>query len=86
MRKVSDQEGLIEHITSFYKNLFGNNEHNYLKLGDDFWSNEDKLNPDFGDKLCEPFSEEEIKKAVFSMKSESAPGPNGFSVQFFKSF
>ena len=27
-----------------------------------------------------------MKSALFEMKSASAPGPNGFGVQFFKSF
>lgn len=36
---------------------------------------------------CSPlFQKNEIKKVIFSMRSESAPGPNGFGVQFFKSF
>ena len=36
--------------------------------------------------LIKHFSEEEIKAAIFEMKSASAPGPNGFGVHFFKSF
>lgn len=36
--------------------------------------------------LIKPFSEEEVKAAIFEMKSDSAPGPNGFGAQFFKTF
>jgi hypothetical protein len=34
--------------------------------------------------LEEPFTEKEVACAIGGMKSESAPGPNGFTVTFFK--
>ena len=36
--------------------------------------------------MVKEFHEEEVKTAMFSMKSNSAPGPNGFGVTFFKNF
>jgi hypothetical protein len=33
-----------------------------------------------------PFSEEELKKALWSMRSDSSPGPDGFGPAFFKAF
>jgi hypothetical protein len=34
----------------------------------------------------EPFSEKEVYMAIESMKSDSAPGPNGFTVVFLRSY
>ncbi|XP_074305592.1 uncharacterized protein LOC141640811 [Silene latifolia] len=34
--------------------------------------------------LLSPFTDEEIKKTIFSIPNEKAPGPNGYSSQFFK--
>jgi hypothetical protein len=33
-----------------------------------------------------PFSEEEVRKAVFESYPEGAPGPNGLSFIFYKQF
>jgi hypothetical protein len=35
-------------------------------------------------QLLEPFLEKEVSEAIGVMKSNSAPGPNGFTVIFFK--
>ena len=34
--------------------------------------------------LTLPFSEEEVKHAVFDMKIDSAPDPDGFSISFYR--
>jgi hypothetical protein len=36
--------------------------------------------------LTTPYSEEEVKKAVFQMEHKKAPGPGGFHVEFYQSF
>jgi hypothetical protein len=33
--------------------------------------------------LKAPYSEEEVKKAIFQMKHNKAPGPNGFPAEFY---
>jgi hypothetical protein len=34
--------------------------------------------------LLNPFTEEEINKVVWDMESDKAPGPDGFSIHFYK--
>jgi hypothetical protein len=33
--------------------------------------------------LTAPFSEEEVKMAIFDMEHNKAPGPDGFSTEFY---
>lgn len=37
-------------------------------------------------ELTKVFEDEEIKRVIMEMKENSAPGPNGFGVVFFKNF
>jgi hypothetical protein len=45
-----------------------------------------QLDEDDKDLLTSPFSLEEIKEVVFSLKHNSAPGPDGFPSEFFQDF
>jgi len=36
-------------------------------------------------ELCMPFTDTEIKEAMFSIQNHKSPGPDGFSSGFFKS-
>jgi len=36
-------------------------------------------------ELCKPFTDNDIKKAMFSIPNHKSPGPDGFSSGFFKS-
>jgi hypothetical protein len=57
-----------------------------MRLGEDFWPTELNLEGTNKEQLTKPFSLEEVKNVVMGMKENSAPGPNGFSVSFFKNF
>ena len=50
------------------------------------WDTEEKLSEEDRVELGKPFSMEEIEFAVKTMKTNTAPGPDGFSVQFYKEF
>ena len=36
--------------------------------------------------LIAPFTEEEVRKAVFQMEHNKAPGPDGFPAEFYQNF
>ena len=46
------------------------------------WENSRKLTEEDNELLCRPFTEEEVKRAVFDMKENTAPRPDGFGVTF----
>lgn len=42
------------------------------------------ISPENNAELCKPVTEEEIIKTIWSMDSDKAPGPDGFSIHFYK--
>jgi hypothetical protein len=68
----------------FYKNLFAKEPEVPVKLGLSFWDEKDKVSAEENSALLAPFSEEEIKNAVFSCYPEGAPGPDGLPFLFFQ--
>lgn len=60
---------LLKHAIGFYKDLFGPTSGNLFHLDPDSWGDNEKLTAEDTDFLTRPFSEEEEKKALFSMDS-----------------
>lgn len=77
---------ITQHIVNFYKCLFGHNEPCAMKLNHNFWPEELTLSEGDSTNLIEPFCQKEIKEVIMGMKENSAPGPNGYGVVFFKKF
>ena len=55
-------------------------------ISDDFWEESQKVSREENDFLVAPFSEEEIKEAIFNCYPEGAPGPDGLSFLFYQKF
>jgi hypothetical protein len=55
-----------------------------VHLASGFWSRGEQLDDSERDLLSVPFSKKDLALAVHRMKTESASGPNGFTVTFFK--
>jgi hypothetical protein len=47
-------------------------------LSGEAWRLQGKLTQVDNEELTKPFTEEEVKKEVFEMSENSAPGPDGF--------
>lgn len=77
-------ENLLAHATTFYKNLFGPAPGNLFSISPDLWEEHEKINSIDNLDLTRPFSVEEIKHAVFSMKLNKAPGPDDIPIEFFQ--
>jgi hypothetical protein len=80
---VSDADGINKIATSYYKDLFG---HSVLSNINMSHCNMNQLSDSDRSCLTAPFSVEEIKKVIFEMKHNSAPGPDGFPAEFFQTF
>lgn len=75
-RVLRDQHNIERDITLFYKNLFTEEENNMPFLDGLNW---DPISEDVSLWLERPFEEEEIRKAVFELEGDKAPGLDGFS-------
>jgi hypothetical protein len=83
---VEDDQGMMKVVVDFYKELLKKESRGDISLGDNFWKEEEKVTPIENDMLTAPFTEIEIKEAVFSCYAEGAPGPDGLSFLFFQKF
>lgn len=85
-QEIIDTQQLKEHVTNYYKQLFGSAETANMHLDQNFWSSSQRLDQANNDQLVRPFSLEELDTTMKEMKNNTAPGPDGFSVEFFKAF
>lgn len=81
---IEGTNNLLKHATGFYKDLFGPAAGNIFHLDPDTWGDDEKLTAEENDFLTRPFSEEEVKKALFSMDSNRAPAPDNIRAKFYR--
>jgi hypothetical protein len=80
---VNDSEGINKIASSYYKDLFGPSVLSSINISN---LNMNQLSDNDRSFLTAPFSINEIKKVIFEMKHNSAPGPDGFPAEFFQNF
>jgi hypothetical protein len=83
---LSDNRDMLTHVVSFYKKLFGKEPRCNIRLGDEFWGEEDKIFGDENDMLEAKLSKEEIHMVIKASYAEGAPCPDGFSFLFYQKF
>lgn len=83
---VYDQNSMMSVAVDYYKKLFERKVESRAELDQDFWDPEDKVSEVENRHLVAPFSEAEIKSAVFSCYAKGAPGPDVLSFIFYHKF
>lgn len=68
----------MEHVTTYYKTLFGSYSQSNLSLSDNFQVGRHTLSLEQKNSLTTHFQEEEVKKAIFDMRVDSSLDLNGF--------
>jgi exonuclease III len=81
---ISDFQQIQTHIYDYYKQLFGREELRNIHLEQGVWANRLSLNERDNESLMKPFELSEIDQVMKSMKTNTAPGPDGFPVGFYK--
>lgn len=79
--------GYIEikiYITKYYKKLFGPSESNSVSMDESRCNDTPQVIDHENDFLVAPFTEEEIKEAIFQMKHNTALGLDGFPPEFYQ--
>jgi hypothetical protein len=85
-RVIEDKEELKAYISEFYKNLFGGGQEPRIQLSETFWTDRGRCGEEQNQWLVRPFTMIELEEAVKEMKSNTAPGPDGFSTSFLQTF
>ena len=83
---ISSDADLKKHITTYYKNLFGSPSESTIRMDDSRVDDIPQVSPDENDRLTAEFTIEEVKHAIFQMEHNKAPGPDGFSAEFYQVF
>jgi hypothetical protein len=80
---VDDDNDINKVVTSFYRELFGPSAFSNINMTN---LHMNQLNNEYRALLTAPFGVDEIKKVVFELKHNSAPGPDGLPAEFFQDF
>ena len=79
---IEDPTGLEEMTTAYYKNLYtSEGVHNIEEV---LRHVPTKVTPDMNALLNAPYTNEEVKCALFQMFPIKAPGPDGYPAHFFQ--
>ena len=73
-----------DYVYSFYRDLLGSEAPRHLSLAANTWSGETRVSDQENNSILLTFSEDELERLVMDMKVNTAPGPDGFPVSFFK--
>jgi hypothetical protein len=78
------EENLKVYITEYYKTLFGEPVPGSVTLDEERIDDIPQLSVEENSLLIADFSMEEVRKAVFQMKHNKSPGPDGFPAEFYQ--
>jgi hypothetical protein len=83
---VTGKEAIQELIYSFYRNLLGAEEPKLLSIRPDLWPSQQMVSAQENDELMRSFTAEELDFVLHETKTDTAPGPDGLPVLFYKKF
>lgn len=81
---VESPEEVTKAFVEYYKGLLGTDSQYQIPVNVPLMQKEKVLNDSQKTSLCTPFCYNDIKKALWSIDGNKAPGYDGFSSQFFK--
>jgi hypothetical protein len=83
---IEGDENLKRYITNYYKDLFGRPEGNNFSLLESMTEDIPQVSTEENELLTAEFSEKKVRDAIFQMKHNKAPGPDGFRRNFIRCF
>jgi hypothetical protein len=83
---IEGRNELKKYISKYYKTLFGPPEEANFSLDESRMRDIHQVSNEENAFLTAPFTEEEVRKAIFEMEHNKAPGPDGFLAEFYHTF
>jgi mannosylglycoprotein endo-beta-mannosidase len=83
---TNDPSKIQSAIYDFYRDLLGSEGNRTCSLSPRTWPTTSQVSLEDNNQLMITFTETELDSIVREMKSDTAPGPDGFPVLFFKRF
>ena len=80
------QEAITRHVYDFYIQLIGTSEEQRAGVRANIWDPSQLVTDQENEELGLAFLPEEIDAALKSMKTDTAPGPDGWPIAMFKHF
>ncbi|KAL2943893.1 LINE-1 retrotransposable element ORF2 protein [Bienertia sinuspersici] len=77
-------EGIQDAFVDYYKDLLGKAKEGRTQVHQKIIQKGSVLQEDQRRKLIQPFTKEEVRKAIFSIPGNKSPGPDGFGTHFYK--
>ncbi|KAK1686874.1 hypothetical protein QYE76_047722 [Lolium multiflorum] len=84
--EISDQVEMMGHVYQFYHGLCAEGEERAFSLAQDLWPSDKRISDEENRGLELTFTPDELDEVLAGMKPDSAPGPDGLPVLFFKKF
>ena len=78
---ITGEDDINQEIISFFSGLYSSSHSQFRGIDGIDWA---PIAPSEAANLIRPFEEEEVKKAVFDCDGNKSPGPDGFTLAFFK--
>jgi hypothetical protein len=81
---ITNKFSIQEHVYSFYRELMGTEEPQLLTLVEGFWVENQRVSNTENLEMALSFTAQELDEVLALNKTDTAPGPDGFLVIFFK--
>jgi hypothetical protein len=81
---ITDKSVIQDHVYSFYRELMGTEEPQLLTLVEGLWAENQIVSNAESLELALSFTAQELDEVLALTKTDTAPGPDGFPVIFFK--
>ncbi|KAL2929983.1 LINE-1 retrotransposable element ORF2 protein [Bienertia sinuspersici] len=81
---VDNQETVATAFVEYYQSLLGQQQQQRERCDMDIIKSGPTLDEEQRKNLIKKFTKEEVKEAMFSIKGDKAPGPDGFGAYFYQ--
>jgi hypothetical protein len=79
---IEGDDNLLKHAIDYYSDLFGSTDEHNIHIDHTLWEELEQVSDEDNRLLIRPFSEIEIKEALFHMEKNKVAGPDKIPIEF----